>query len=441
MKKYDVIVIGDNLTAITVAVTLSGFSNKVAIIKRDNGNEFICRKYVEFNALREVANVANTIRRAEEFGINMFSSVQEINTKKYVDQTVNKILEYAQNDNLNHLDIDVYKSDFEILNKHEIRVRSNVIRARKIVVAAYEKPEDYKIHNETGKKIVILSSRPKALEFAQIYKRLGNEVTVISDDKILHKEEEYISNKVYLDFEKEKIDIYEYVKVEKVVNGTVYFADKEIDYDYIISFDNYRLNKEIFKNLKIKYTNGGLYKDKYLRSSIKNIYILDSEFENYRDDNMPDYRGTVIAKNVEFPKKTRLDKLAKFYTIDIKPRIAHYGMTEKQIIEKRVKRNIRSIDYKYSELDKTKMNLNIEGYIKIIYNTRGKIFGVHVYGPGAEEIINMFKLIIDKKIKLKNIEKEVFIYPSYSDIVKKICVKLHVENLKERVLVRIMTKQ
>ena len=63
--------------------------------------------------------------------------------------------------------------------------------------------------------------------------------------------------------------------------------------------------------------------------------------------------------------------------------------------------------------------------IKVIANTNGRVLGASILGKNAGELITIWILILQKKMKLSDISSVIVPYPTYSDLNKQVANKFY----------------
>jgi glutathione reductase (NADPH) len=119
--------------------------------------------------------------------------------------------------------------------------------------------------------------------------------------------------------------------------------------------------------------------------------------------------GEIVAENILKGNHRTADfsgLVSIVYTI---PALASVGLTEAQIVE-------RGIAYSCSAGDSsdwyTSRRLNAQSYYKVLVDESGLMLGAHLLGPYAEELANLFSLMIRARVPAHVAKDALFGYPT-----------------------------
>lgn len=438
MKKYDLIVIGGGSAGLTSAITANGLGKKVLIIERWKiGGE--CTHYgcVPSKAL---------IKESENKDI--------LKVNKKVEKAVEEIFE-EEKKTLKEKGIDVVSGMASIEDKHIVKVKEEKYYAKKIIVATGSIPRVPEIDgikevnyltNKTifnldkiPKKMVVIGAGPIGMEMAYSFKNLGSEVKVLlRDDKILTKEDEEISMMAKYLFKEQGIEFIDNANIKSVEDKKVILEDGEVEYDKLLLATGRVPDFSAFKNIDIKFENKKLKVDKYLRTSIKNIYVAGDVVGPYGLSHMAEYQAIKATLNAFLPFKKKVNYENVLWVTYTKPEIAHLGLTEKEVKNKNIKYKVYR-EY-FRNLDRAITEDKKEGVVKVIVDKKGYVLGAHIIGHNAGELIHEFQVVKSMNIKLAKLSDVIHSYPTYSGIVKKIARQVKVDRIKNNIFIKIIRK-
>jgi len=212
-KKYDAIVIGTGQSGPALAGRLNQEGLTTAIIERKLvGGTCVNVGCTPTKTLVGSARVAYAAREAERFGISIAGdiSVDMRRVKTRVDEVAG-----ASNQGVTKWlggmdDVDLIRGHAHFVDAHSVEVNGDVLEAEKIFinVGARARIPDWDGLNEvpffTNSSILDVDFLPEhllivggsyiGLEFAQIYRRFGSEVTVVEmSDRIIGRDDEDVS--------------------------------------------------------------------------------------------------------------------------------------------------------------------------------------------------------------------------------------------------------
>src|SRR5215475_673790 len=195
---YDAIIIGTGQAGPALAVRLAGAGMKVAIIERKRfGGTCVNTGCIPTKTLVASARTAHVARRAAEYGVTIDSAIT-VDMKKVKErkdavvrnstQGVEKWLKSTKN-------VTVYEGHGRFENAHRLRVGDEVLEAERIFInvggRASTPPlrglDQVRYFNNSSmmevdflpKHLIVVGGSYVGLEFAQMYRRFGSEVTVV----------------------------------------------------------------------------------------------------------------------------------------------------------------------------------------------------------------------------------------------------------------------
>ena len=212
-KKYDAIIIGTGQSGPALAGRLDQEGLKTAIIERKLvGGTCVNVGCTPTKTLVGSARVAYAAREAERFGISIAGDIavdmRRVKTRMdevagASNQSVTNWLEGMDN-------VDLIRGHAQFVDAHSVEVNGDVLEAEKIFinVGARARIPDWEGLNEvpffTNSSILDVDFLPEhllivggsyiGLEFAQIYRRFGSDVTVVEmSDRIIGRDDEDVS--------------------------------------------------------------------------------------------------------------------------------------------------------------------------------------------------------------------------------------------------------
>src|SRR5882757_1764891 len=227
MKTFDAIVIGAGQAGPTLTSRLTAAGMTVAMIEEHQfGGTCVNTGCTPTKTLVASARVAHQARRAAEYGVKLEGSVsidmRAVKARK--DSVVEKSRTNLEKWLRGMERCTVIQGHARFESPHEVRVGDEVIKAERIFInvggraVVPDMPGIDQVPYLTNTSILELDTLPRhlivvggsyiGLEFAQIYRRFGSEVTVIEmKPRLIWKEDPDISTAIQEIFEKEGIQI------------------------------------------------------------------------------------------------------------------------------------------------------------------------------------------------------------------------------------------
>src|SRR5437016_2111607 len=225
--KYDAIVIGTGQAGPTLAVRLAETGMKVAIIERKRfGGTCVNNGCIPTKTLVASARAAHVARRASDYGVMIRSSIavdmKKVKTRKDTvvrqsSQGLEKWLRDTQN-------LTIYKGHARFADAHRVRVVDELLEADKFFINVGGRASvpplrgidqvSY-LNNSTmldvdflPKHLVVIGGSYVGLEFDQMYRRFGSEVTIVErGPRPIKREDQDVSENIKAILEGEGIKI------------------------------------------------------------------------------------------------------------------------------------------------------------------------------------------------------------------------------------------
>lgn len=126
--------------------------------------------------------------------------------------------------------------------------------------------------------------------------------------------------------------------------------------------------------------------------------------------------GKVLAHNLLAGDRRTCNYTGVPSAVFTTPRLAMVGLTEEQTHEQGI-----DVIVNYAETGGAKQmrQLGVEhvGYKGLVERGSGRIVGVHVLGPHAEEVVNIFAVAIRNGLTARQVRQSIFTYPTQTSLV------------------------
>src|SRR2546427_11840943 len=224
---YDAIVIGTGQAGPSLAVRLAGTGMKVAIIERKRfGGTCVNNGCIPTKTLVASARAAHVARRAGDYGVTILSSIavdmKKVKARK--DAVVRQSSEGLEKWLKDTQNLTVYEGHARFADAHRVRVGDELLEADKFFINVGGRAsvpslggidEVSYLNNSTmmdvdflPEHLIVIGGSYVGLEFAQMYRRFGSEVTVVEmGPRLIQREDEDVSEAVRTILEAEGIKI------------------------------------------------------------------------------------------------------------------------------------------------------------------------------------------------------------------------------------------
>ena len=447
-EQYDAIIIGAGQSGGPLSTTLAGAGIKTAIIEKVHvGGTCINEGCTPTKTMVASARIAYLTKRAADYGVNTGSVTVDL---KKVRQRKRDIVDSWRNSGQKRIEdtdgVDLIFGEAKFLEPKKIHVKLNDqnsqrLTADKIFINTGARPvipplpglETVPYLNSTSimeldeipEHLLVLGGGYIGLEFGQMFRRFGSEVTIIQrSNQLLSKEDRDIAEEVHKILEDDGIEILlnnPAVSIEKR-NGinlkvSTQNGKKEIEGTHILVATGRRPNTDQL-NLDaagIETDQRGFIKvNNKLETSVSGIYALGDvkggpAFTHISYD---DYR--IIKSNLlENGNRATDDRLIPF-TVFIDPQLGRVGLSETEAREKGY--NIKIAKMPMSYVNRAIEIEEIRGLMKAVINAdNDQILGCAILGIEGGEIMALLQMAIMGKIPITRIRDGIFAHPTLAE--------------------------
>ena len=460
----DLCVIGAGSGGLSVAAAAAQFGVDVVLVERSKmGGDCLNYGCVPSKSLIAAAKRAQTMRSSGPFGIKPLEPAIEFD--RVHDHIHEVIAAIAPNDSVERftgLGVNVIKGEARFRDKETVVVDGREIKARRFVIASGSSPalppipgiervpyftnETIFDNKQKIDKLIIVGGGPIGMELAHAFRRLGSEVVVLEAFKPLAKEDPELAEVVLRQLESEGVEIIPDARVERFEpfgdSVQVVFASGgqsySIDGSHLMLATGRRPNIEKLNldGAGIRHDRGGIKVDAGLRTSNKRVYAIGDVIGALQFTHVANYHASVVIKNALFrlPAKVNNDVLPRVTFTD--PELAQVGLTEEEAREKHG--NVHVYRWPYSENDRAQAERATDGFVKVITTKRGKVLGASMVGEHAGELIQMWGLAMQKKMKIGAMASIVSPYPTLAEINKRAAINFYLPSMTSPIIRRVI---
>ena len=442
---YDAIVIGTSQGGRFLPGELAKAGQRVALIERDQlGGVCVNRGCTPTKTMVASARLAYQARRGAEYGVRTgpvsvdLAAVRERKRAMVAGARENYASLLAQDG----LDLIEGEAHFTGPKTVEIAVpdsRTRQISAPVIVIDVGTRPKPLAITgangvpvldstsimelNELPEHLIILGGGYIGLEFGQMFRRFGSEVTIVQTAaRLMMIEDEDVSDEVAAILRDDGITVLASltpVAVEPADGGrlrlTVHTEDgeRQLDGSHLLSATGRIPNTEALtpEAAGIRLSDRGFIEvDEYLETSVPGVYAMGDVKggPGFTHLSYDDYR-ILHANLIRHEKASTRDRLVP-YTVFIDPQLGRVGLTEREA--KAQGRTIQVAKLPMNAVIRALETGETRGFMKAVVDAdSGQILGCAVLGSEGGEIMTMIQVAMLGKLTYTAMADAIFTHP------------------------------
>ena len=441
MKEFDYIIIGSGQAGIPLAFSLSK-EGKVAIVEKS----FLGGTCVNNGCIPTKAYVASARRawdafHGDELGIEIpdgtKASLSKIKARK--DELVNESRSNIEKAIKRNKNITLYKGEAHFLSNYEVKAGDTTLTAKKIFInvgARAVVPKEYQeVTFYTNENIMEITDLPQhliiiggsyiGLEFAQIFKRFGSEVTVIErNEQLIDKEDETVTDVVAEIMRSEGINlVFNARKITTAEDNkgavTVTIGNKKIKGSHLLLAIGRSPNTDTLKleNTDIKLDKKNYIKvNNYCQTNVDGVFAI-GDCNGKGAFTHTSYHDFQIVESLLFKdKKRKISDRITAYGLFIDPPLARIGMTKKEALEKGYE---ILVGYRpMTKVNRAKEKAETAGFMEAVIDAKTNLFlGACILGVGGDEIISGITNLMYAKKPYTVLRDSIHIHPTVSELI------------------------
>lgn len=446
MTSYDAIIIGTGQAGPSLAGRLTAAGMKVAIIERKFfGGTCVNTGCIPTKALVASAYAACMARRAGDYGVTIEGQVSvDMKAVKARKDAISGASKHGLEQYLKNLErCTVYEGHARFVEPKIVSVNDEVLTAERIFInvggraAVPPIPGLDQVKYLTNASmmdvdflpphLVIIGGSYIGLEFAQIYRRFGSEVSVIeAAPRLIAREDEDVSDAVTKIVEKEGVDVRVGAKSPFV---SQHGSDIVVDFDgsegadriaasHVLLAVGRRPNTDdlgLDKAGVVTDARGYIQVDDALQTNVPGVWALGDcngrgafTHTSYND-------FEIVAANLLDGASRRVSDRIVAYNLYTDPPLGRAGMTETEV--RASKRPALIAQMPMSKVGRAFEKGETEGFMKILVDAETKlILGASLLGVGGDEVIHAILDLMYAKAPYTVLQQAMHIHPTVSEL-------------------------
>ena len=453
---YDLVIIGGGPAGYVGAIRAGQLGKKVAVIEMERaGGTCLNWGCIPTKALLKSAELYRTIQKADAYGLSVqgasFDFEKVVQRSRGVAAQMAKGVEFLFKKN--KVDYFVGKGCVTVPGMVEItdgEHKGKFLRTKNILLCTGQKPRALPglpvdgVRVMTSREALAAKAAPKSLaiigagaigvEFAYFFNAFGSKVTLIEMlPQVLPVEDEEVAKLLQRNFEKQGIAVHTGTKSENIRVGekTVKLdlvkdgAKTELEVETVLVAIGITSNLDglLSPKVKLELDRGFVKVDANYQTSVPGIYAAGDIQGPPWLAHVASFRAIQAVEGMFGHGKPKQVGLFPGCTY-CQPQVASTGLTEKQAKEKGLAYKVGK--FPFSAVGKAVAAGDSEGFVKVVADAKtGEIYGVHIIGNEATELIAEYGLAMNLEATVDEIHDSIHAHPTLSEALGEAALATH----------------
>ncbi len=438
---YDHIILGTGQATGTLLGKLIPTGDSIAVIEGHKvGGSCVNYGCTPTKTMVACAKAMHLARKGDFYGFN--TGEITVNFERVMER-MNEIRQGSNQGLTNWMNstenVDLIMGWGEFISQNQIQVGEQVIEGKKIYINVGTRPRNPPIPGldtvrgldseglldltELPSHLLIMGGGYIGVEFAQVFRRLGSEVSLVQrDGQLMPREDKDVADTIQAFLEEEGIQIILNAKTKLLSphgDGVqIDFEDREsIQASHVLMAIGRTPNSDKIgaeaAGIELN-ERGFIVVDELCRTNVENVFAL-GDVNGHGAFTHTSVNDAEIVLDHLFGGERALSQRHVIYGLFTDPPLGRVGMTEKQALAtgRKILKAVRPM----SRISRAKEMGETKGFAKLLVDAETDlILGASILGVGGDEIINMFATIMHSEIPCRHYRKVVLVHPTVSEL-------------------------
>ena len=460
MERFDLIAIGGGTAGLVTAAGGAALGLRVALVERQKlGGDCLWTGCVPSKALIASAKLAYQMRHADRLGLTGAAPAHAFaQVMQRMRAARSRVAVHDDPQRFRDLGVEVVFGTAHVAAPNRVVVGGRTLESPRVVVATgavaaappipglqeagyltYETAFD---QETLPSRMVLLGGGPIGIEFAQMYRRLGAEVTLVEMlPQLLPREEPEAGTEIQQVLEAEGVVVHVGARVERVDrsdSGAKLVSVRKNDAEMVITADEVfvatgrRANTAGLglEGVGVEVQRGAVVVDSALRASVRGIWAAGDVAGGPQFTHVAEYQAKLALRNAVFPFTSKASYTTVPGVTYTDPEVARVGLTEGEARERWDRVAVHR--YGFADLDRAIVDGHDRGFVKVVTKRNGKILGATVVASGAGDLLMPLVLAMRHGIALPKLSQVVYPYPTMVEGIKRTADGYYREKLQGR---------
>jgi dihydrolipoamide dehydrogenase len=433
---HDIVILGGGSGGYACALRASQLGLSVVLIEKDKlGGTCLHRGCIPTKALLHAAEVADTAREGENFGVHStFNGIDMTKVNEYKDGVIGRLYKGLQG-LVKSRDITYVEGTGTLVAPNVVEVNGQRYEGKNVVLATGSFARTLPGLDITGRimtsdqaltidyvpaSVIILGGGVIGVEFASVWRSFGVEVTVVEGlPNLVPAEDAAVSKAMERAFRKRGIDFKVGVRFQNAVQDadgvtvTLESGDTlRADLLLVAVGRGPRTENLGYEAQGITMDRGFVLTNERLSTNVPGVFAVGDIVPGLQLAHRGFQQGMFVAEEIAGLAPQSIDESGIPRVTYSEPEIASIGYTEAQAKEKYG--DIESYEYNLGGNGKSQI-LGTTGFIKLIRRKDGPVVGVHMIGSRVGELIGEAQLIYNWEAYPSEVANLVHAHPTQNE--------------------------
>jgi len=433
---HDIVILGGGSGGYACALRASQLGLSVVLIEKDKlGGTCLHRGCIPTKALLHAAEVADTAREGENFGVHStFNGIDMTKVNEYKDGVIGRLYKGLQG-LVKSRDITFVEGAGTLVAPNVVEVNGERYEGKNIVLATGSFARTLPGLDITGRimtsdqaltidyvpaSVIILGGGVIGVEFASVWRSFGVDVTVVEGlPNLVPAEDAAVSKAMERAFRKRGINFKVGVRFQNAVQDadgvtvTLESGDTlRADLLLVAVGRGPRTENLGYEAQGINMDRGFVLTNERLATNVPGVFAVGDIVPGLQLAHRGFQQGIFVAEEIAGLAPQSIDESGIPRVTYSEPEIASIGYTEAQAKEKYGE--IESYEYNLGGNGKSQI-LGTTGFIKLIRQKDGPVVGVHMIGSRVGELIGEAQLIYNWEAHPSEVANLVHAHPTQNE--------------------------
>jgi dihydrolipoamide dehydrogenase len=437
VQQADLVILGGGSGGYACALRASELGLSVILIDKDKlGGTCLHRGCIPTKALLHAAEVADSARESESFGVNAtLNSIDMVKVNEYRDGVVGRLYKGLQG-LVKSRNVTFVEGTGRLVAPNTVEANGEQYVGTNVVLATGSYARSLPGLDIGGRimtsdqalnldyipgRVIVLGGGVIGVEFASVWKSFGSSVTIVEGlPRLVPNEDEACSKALERAFRKRGIDFITGVRFSRATQDDsgvhVTLEDgRSLDADLLLVAVGRGPNASGmgFEEQGVAMDRGWVLVDERLRTNVPGVFAVGDITPGLQLAHRGFQHGIFVAEEIAGLKPVVIADINIPRVTYCEPEVGSVGLTEAQAKDK-YGSNVKVYEYNLGGNGKSQI-LGTAGFVKLVQVTDGPVVGVHMVGSRIGEQIGEATLIVNWEATPDDVATLIHAHPTQNE--------------------------